>query len=699
MANEWSGLELECQAPQLVPFGRSYTDDNSRACTVVGSQGSVISGDAYILAQYNHSKGHIWRGFGVIVGFWMFFVFLTILGFQREYDSGGSSLIFKRNTSWSPNKTLPDEEKSGEKNTTESTPKGPPEEDIVAASAHQAVLTWKNLDYHVRHEGAEKQLLREINGFAKPGHLLALMGTSGAGKTTLMDVLARRKYEGRIEGSIHVDGVPQDINFQRTTGYCEQNDVHEATATIREALLFSARLRQDYRVPDCEKVDFVDHIVQLLELKDIQDAIVGSPGAGLTIEQRKRLTLGVELVAKPKLLFLDEPTSGLDGQSAYNIVRFLRKLADSGQAVVCTIHQPSATLFEAFDSLLLLAKGGRTTYFGETGENSAILLDYFSRNGAPCESESNPAEHIIDVVQGRSGPAQDWAQIWLKSPERHAALAELERLDKPSPIRKDQTEESSGKFATPIKHQLKLVSVRQSIALWRNPDYIWNKIILHVTSALFSGFTFWQIDNSVFGLQLRLFAVFNFIFVAAGVINQLQPLFIHNRDIFETREKKVCLARLCCDLPILTRMQANMYHWSVFVFAQCVAEIPWLIICGTLYFVCSYFTSGFPLIASISGQFFLQMICKYLIFPRPPFFFSNRRLTPNQCMSSSTPQSGRPSLLMHQTNSLLLWPTLSLSAPDLSHSAESWYPTASSTFSGATGSTGLIPSHILSADY
>ncbi|CAI6339603.1 unnamed protein product [Periconia digitata] len=591
MANEWSGLRLECRSPQFVPYGAEYTNDSYRSCTVPGSQGSIIPGESYISAQYNHSPSHIWRGFGIIIAFWAFFIFLTILGFQREYDSGGSRLIFKRDSHTSVDSRSSDEEKRGDNPASQPGLKGPPVED-TAASAHQSTLTWKNLNYHVRHEGAEKQLLHEVCGFVKPGHLLALMGTSGAGKTTLMDVLAQRKYVGRIEGSIHVDGVIQDLNFQRTTGYCEQNDVHEPTTTVREALVFSARLRQDHDIPDQDKLDYVDHIIDLLELQDIQDAIVGVPGAGLSIEQRKRLTLGVELVAKPKLLFLDEPTSGLDGQSAYNIVRFMRKLASGGQAIVCTIHQPSATLFNSFDSLLLLARGGRTTYFGEMGQDSAILLDYFARNGAPCGQDVNPAEHIIDVVQGRKGPSQDWTQTWLQSPERARALSELDRLDRSSHSPQDQEQKPPLKtFATPLLHQMKIVTVRQSIALWRNPDYVWNKILLHVIQALFSGFTFWKVGNSVFDLQLRLFAIFNFVFVAPGVINQLQPLFIHNRDIFETREKK-----------------ANTYHWFAFVFAQCVAEIPWLIVCGTLYFVCSYFSSGFPLASSVSGQIYLQMI-------------------------------------------------------------------------------------------
>lgn len=123
-------------------------------------------------------------------------------------------------------------------------------------------------------------------------------------------------------------------------------DVHEGTATVREALLFSALLRQPSTTPREEKIAYVDHIIELLELHDIRDALIGVPGAGLSIEQRKRVTLGVELVAKPTLLFLDEPTSGLDGQSAYNIIRFLRKLVDSGQAVlVSTIWSYSSLAY------------------------------------------------------------------------------------------------------------------------------------------------------------------------------------------------------------------------------------------------------------------------------------------------------------------------------------------------------------------
>jgi ABC-type multidrug transport system ATPase subunit len=161
------------------------------------------------------------------------------------------------------------------------------------------VFTWKDLTYTVQNSGKTLTLLDKVSGYCKAGTLTALMGSSGAGKTTLMDVLAARKTEGEIHGEVLMNGRPLPVSFQRATGYCEQVDVHLPQATIREALEFSALLRQPRSVPDKEKLAYVDTIIDLLELHDIEDAMIGTPGAGLGVEQRKRLTIGVELVSKP----------------------------------------------------------------------------------------------------------------------------------------------------------------------------------------------------------------------------------------------------------------------------------------------------------------------------------------------------------------------------------------------------------------
>lgn len=165
----------------------------------------------------------------------------------------------------------------------------------------------------------------------------------------------------------------------------------------------------------------------MLELQDLADAVVFSLG----VEARKRLTIGVELASKPSLLFLDEPTSGLDGQSAWNLVRFLRKLADNGQSILCTIHQPSSMLIQTFDKLLLLESGGETVYFGDIGQDSVVLREYFAKHGAVCASNVNPAEFMLDAIGAGLAPRigdRDWKDVWLDSEEYAVMRQDIERM-------------------------------------------------------------------------------------------------------------------------------------------------------------------------------------------------------------------------------------------------------------------------------
>jgi ABC-type multidrug transport system ATPase subunit len=201
-----------------------------------------------------------------------------------------------------------------------------------------------------------RRILDNVDGWVRPGALTALMGVSGAGKTTLLDVLAERVTVGVITGEMLVDGRPRDSSFQRKTGYVQQQDIHLETSSVREALRFSALMRQPAG-PREEKLAYVEEIIRLLDMEEYADATVGVPGEGLNVEQRKRLTIGVELAAKPQLLlFFDEPTSGLDSQTSWAICDLMEKLKNSGQAILCTIHQPSAMLFQRFDRLLFLGK-------------------------------------------------------------------------------------------------------------------------------------------------------------------------------------------------------------------------------------------------------------------------------------------------------------------------------------------------------
>jgi ATP-binding cassette, subfamily G (WHITE), member 2, SNQ2 len=340
-----------------------------------------------------------------------------------------------------------------------------------------------------------------------------------------------------------VDGRPLTSDFARGTAYgkiterfaaeqsglkrisflAEQMDVHEGTATIREAMRFSAYLRQPASVPTEEKNDYVEDMIELLELQDLANALVST----LSVEARKRLTIGVELASKPELLlFLDEPTSGLDAQSAWNLVRFLRKLADQGQAILCTIHQPSSLLFESFDRLLLLERGGETVYFGDIGRDSRVLREYFARYGAVCPSNVNPAEYMLEAIGAgitpRVGP-RDWKDIWLDSPECANVRMDIEKIKANGLSRPEDSSKSSyckyfkriylgamlTRFldATSALYQLQVVVRRNSVALWRSPDYLLTRLIVSALVSLLISLSFLQLGTSLRDLQFRVFGM------------------------------------------------------------------------------------------------------------------------------------------------------------------------------------------------
>jgi len=615
LGNEFHDQNIPCYGPNLIPSGPGYIDgEGGQSCAgVVGAApgATSLTGDEY-LAAMSFSHSHIWRNFGINCAWWVLFVVLTIFFTSRWklLGEGGRKLLIPREQQHKSKHLLQsgdEEARAAEKSAVSSgscTPGGNIGNSLLR---NRAIFTWKNLTYTVRNSDGDRVLLDNVQGYVKPGMLGALMGSSGAGKTTLLDVLAQRKTSGTIHGSILVDGRPVPISFQRSAGYVEQLDVHEALTTVREALEFSALLRQSRDIPTEEKLRYVDTIVDLLELNDLEHTLIGRPGTGLSVEQRKRLTIAVELVAKPSILiFLDEPTSGLDGQAAYNTVRFLRKLTEAGQAVLVTIHQPSAQLFAQFDKLLLLAAGGKTVYFGDIGQNANTVKEYFGRYGSPCPPEANPAEHMIDVVSGTGGEGQDWNEIWLQSPEHYKLSQELDSIITQAASQPTTVNDDHHEFAASLWTQTKLVTHRMNISLFRNTEYLNNKFAMHISLALLNGFTFWMIGDALTDLQQNLFTVFNFIFVAPGVISQLQPLFINRRDIFEAREKK-----------------SKMYHWAPFVTGLIVSEFPYLLVCALLYYVCWYFTCGLPTSADHAGSVFFVVVGLHP--SSNPFYFTDAR--------------------------------------------------------------------------
>jgi ABC-type multidrug transport system ATPase subunit len=379
----------------------------NRACSAVGSVPgqSFVEGSSYLSTKYDFSNGHRWRNIGVIIAMIIFnhvvhFVSIEYISAKR---SKGEVLVFRRGqmpAEITERKTDPEAAASGPVAVLEK-PKSRVTEDRGNFQGSTSVFHWSNVCYNVKIKKENRRILDHVDGWVKPGTLTALMGVSGAGKTTLLDCLADRVSMGVITGEMLVDGKLRDSSFQRRTGYVQQQDLHLETSTVREALEFSALLRQPDTTPREEKIAYVDDVIRLLDMEPYANAVIGVLGEGLNVEQRKRLTIGVELAARPPLLlFVDEPTSGLDSQTSWAILDLLEKLSKAGQSILCTIHQPSAMLFQRFDRLLFLAKGGRTVYFGDIGEGSKTMTSYFERQGArKCKEGENPAEWMLEVSQ------------------------------------------------------------------------------------------------------------------------------------------------------------------------------------------------------------------------------------------------------------------------------------------------------------
>lgn len=606
LTTEFHGRKMPCDSNRLTPNGPGYGSANA-VCDFVGSvKGqSWVDGDRYLKLSYEYSFSHVWRNFGITIGFLLFFMAVNAIGSEvvRPVEGGIDRLFFlrgkKNNHIVMPHEATSADEEAGPVVNKESEVPSENVSEVLEDLRVEDKFVWKDVDYVIPYDGAERKLLDSVYGYCLPGQLTALMGESGAGKTTLLNTLAQRINMGVVTGDMLVNGKPLDATFIRRTGYVQQQDIHAPEATVREALTFAARLRRPESVPDHEKLEYVEKIIKVLNMEEYSEAIVGKPGSGLNVEQRKKLTIGIELVAKPSLLlFLDEPTSGLDSQSAWAIVQLLKDLANAGQAILCTIHQPSSTLFEQFDRLLLLKKGGQTVYFGDIGENSTQIINYFEKNGGrACDSSENPAEYILDVI-GAGATAKtnvDWFQAWQNSQEKADALAKIDEIITEGKSRQQNphdndhdTSELHNKYASSASTQLRIVTWRTALAFWRNPEYIMAKFMLMIINGLFIGFTFFGLKHTNAGMQNGMFCAFLSVVVSAPLINQIQAQCLQMRENFEGREKV-----------------SNTYSWWVMVVSQFINEIPYTIIGGTLFFVSLYFPTQADTSGPHAGVFYL----------------------------------------------------------------------------------------------
>ncbi|XP_061365065.1 pleiotropic drug resistance protein 1-like isoform X3 [Gastrolobium bilobum] len=552
-----------------------------------------------------------WIGIGALIGFMFLFniIYTVALTYLNPFDKPQATITeeLEGNT---PNERdreveLPQLEKYGRANAIVVSSKRDRRGMVLPFEPY--CITFDQISYSVdmpqemKDQGVMEDklvLLKGVSGAFRPGVLTALMGVSGAGKTTLMDVLAGRKTGGYIDGSIKVSGYPKkQETFARISGYCEQNDIHSPHVTVHESLLYSAWLRLPAEVDSNTRKMFIEEVMELVELNLLRNSLVGLPSVnGLSTEQRKRLTIAVELVANPSIIFMDEPTSGLDARAAAIVMRTVRNTVDTGRTVVCTIHQPSIDLFEAFDELFLMKRGGQEIYVGPLGRHSNQLIKYFeSIDGvSKIKDGYNPATWMLEVTTSAQELTLgvDFHEIYKNS--------ELYRRNKRLIAEQSNPALGSKDLHFPTKYSQSLLVQclaclwKQHWSYWRNPPYTAVRFFSTTIIAVILGTMFWDLGSKHSNRQ----DLFNSI---GSMYNAVLFLGIQNSASVQS---VVAVERTV----FYRERSAGMYSALPYALAQVIIELPYVFAQSATYGVIVYAMIGFEW---TSEKFFWYMFFMY----------------------------------------------------------------------------------------
>ncbi|NXP81887.1 ABCG2 protein, partial [Ramphastos sulfuratus] len=483
-----------------------------------------------------------------------------------------------------------------------------------------SVVSFHNIQYSIKQSSGflckrktvEKKILHNVYGIMKPG-LNAILGPTGSGKSSLLDVLAARKDPAGLSGEVLIDGIPQPPNFKCISGYVVQDDVVMGTMTVRENLHFSAALRLPSSISVKEKEDRVTQIISELGLSKVADAKVGTELIrGVSGGERKRTNIGMELITEPPVLFLDEPTTGLDASTANAVLFLLKKLSRRGRTIIFSIHQPRYSIFKLFDSLTLLALG-KVLYHGPAKQ----ALDYFSSIGYECEPFNNPADFFLDIINGDSTavaaskgdcrPAdtgkddnmdssvvdvlhQKYLNSSLYQSTKEAlGKVELGRGSKQAVSKQEHEITYANGFLT----QLYWVSKRSLKNLIRNPQASVAQIAVTIILALVVGAIFFGVKLDRSGIQNRVGSLFfvttNQCFSSVSAIE----LFIRDKKLF------------------VHQYTSGYYRVSAYFLALMIGDLLPMRTAPAIIFSCiTYWMIGYQ---AVAGRFFFFMLSLVLV--------------------------------------------------------------------------------------
>ncbi|XP_077271586.1 ATP-binding cassette sub-family G member 4 [Temnothorax americanus] len=437
-------------------------------------------------------------------------------------------------------------------------------------------IIFENITYTVSlgFRRGEKEILHGINGRLPSKQLIAFMGPSGAGKSTLLDILSGFRTTG-VDGVIYVNGRVRHLNtFRKCSAYITQEDRLEPLLTVIENMRVAADLKLPSNTPQHKKEMIIEDILTTLGLYEHMHTRSGRLSGG----QKKRLSIALELVNNPTVMFLDEPTTGLDSSSCTQVVNLLKILARQGRTIICTIHQPSAYLFQLFDQVYVLTNGN-CLYQGATGK----LVPYLENMKMPCPMYHNPADYIIELACGEYGDdkidslimgSQNGRSLqWFDNPE---ALRDAKSLRAAHPLKKVRNDNSL--HATNLVHQIKILLRRGYIMCKRDTTLTHLRIIVNIVVGVMLGCVFMRsgADGS------RVLDNYNLLF----------SILIHHM----MTTMMLTIVTFPMQMSILLKEHFNRwYSLKAFYTAITLIDVPISIVCCIFFSIIVYFMSAQPL--------------------------------------------------------------------------------------------------------
>ncbi|EGD76918.1 hypothetical protein PTSG_12701 [Salpingoeca rosetta] len=518
---------------------------------------------------------------------------------------------------------------------------------------HQTALTWKEVTctiYKDKKDTKGKKILDNVTGAVRPGEICAIMGPSGSGKTTLLDVLADRKKntkKQRLEGDVLVNAQRRDSNFRHYAAYVQQEDSLIGTLTVLETFRFSAAVTMEAANKE-ERRRIVDNVIEILGLNVCKHVAIGNVfKKGISGGQKRRVSIGIELLKNPTLLFLDEPTSGLDSESAFKIVEYLGDLAATGRTVIFTVHQPNSELYAQFHKLMILASG-RVVYNGMA--NKAV--DYFANLGYPLPPYTNPADFFIRLInmdfEATAEMSEDeihkrnfkFADDFSRSEQSKIVHAEVQDVHEAFAGKQSQAPLRTG-YAASFFKQLFYLSKRRNLDNLRNPGVFWVRLAMFVMLCFVIGTIYWQMDHDHNSIQDRIsllfFTVAFLVFMSIAVV----PVFIEDNAVF-VRERKngyyAVAAHVVADsLMSIPGLLVISFLSSVFVFFMAGLHggaagffiftfalfVSLFVAESMLAFVASLLPQLLPALALAAGIYgFFMLCCGFFVLPKniPPYW-------------------------------------------------------------------------------